>query len=140
LTASSELQSQLVDGVVKVTSLVLQCDTYQELYIPPDLTIRPPQAILDALETVIVQAYVKSLLFLGFAIQRQRSRTKVIDAPFLLGDVEKYIKSLVESGEQLAQAADNCEKHCNHLDRSWVKELRGLAAESRPAMRNQAYV
>jgi hypothetical protein len=140
LTASSELQSQLVDGIVKVTSLVLQCDTYQELYITPDLTIRPPKAVLDALEAAIVQAYVKSLLFLGFAIQRQRSRTKVIDAPFILGDVEKYIKSLVESGEQLAQAADNSEKHCNHLDRSWVKELRGLAAESRQAMRNQAYV
>jgi len=140
LTASSELQSQLVDGIVKVTSLVLQCDTYQELYTPPDLTIRPPKAVLDALETAIVQAYVNSLLFLGFAIHRQRSRTKVIDALFILGDVEKYIKSLVESGDQLAQAADNCEKHCSHLDRSWVKELRGLAAESRQAMRNQAYV
>lgn len=95
---------------------------------------------MDALEEAIVQAYARSLLFLGFAIQRQRSWTKAIDAPFKLGDMEGYVKGLAENGDQLAQAVDSCEKHCNSLDRSRVKELLSLAEESRQAMQDQAYV
>jgi hypothetical protein len=106
----------------------------------PDPTLRPPGDVLDTLETSIVQAYAKSLLFLGFAIQRQRSKIKVIDAPFKLGDMEKYVAGLLESGDQLAQAADSCEKHCNYLNRNTVKELRDLAEESHQAIRDQVYV
>ena len=106
----------------------------------PDPTLRLPEDVLDALEKSIVQAYAKSLLFLGFAIQRQRSKIKAVDAPFKLGDMEKYVKGLLESGDQLAQAADNCEKHCNYLNRTTVKELRDLAEESHQAVRDQVYV
>jgi hypothetical protein len=113
---------------------------YQQLYIAPDPTLRPPKDVLDTLETSIVQAYVKSLLFLGFAIQRQRSKIKVVDAPFKLGDMEKYVTGLLESGDQLAQAADNCEKHCNYLNRTTLKELRDLAEESHLAIQDQVYV
>ena len=106
----------------------------------PDPTLRPPEDVLDTLETSIIQAYAKSLLFLGFAIQRQRSKIKVVDAPFKLDDMEKYVTGLLESGDQLAQAADNCEKHCNYLNRTTVKELRDLAEESHQAIRDQGYV
>jgi hypothetical protein len=106
----------------------------------PDPTLRPPEDVLDTLETSIVQAYAKSLLFLGFAIQRQRSKIKVVDASFKLSDMEKYVTGLLQSGDQLAQAADNCEKHCNYLNRTTVKELRGLAEESHHAIRDQVYV
>jgi hypothetical protein len=106
----------------------------------PDPTLRPPKDVLNTLETSIVQAYVKSLLFLGFAIQRQRSKIKVVDAPFKLGDMEKYVTGLLESGDQLAQAADNCEKHCNYLNRTTVKELRDLSEESHQAIQDQVYV
>ena len=131
MTARNELKNQLLGGITAVTSLVLQCNTYQELYILPGPTIRPPKAVLDALETFIVQAYANSLLFLGFAIQRQRSRTEVGDAPFKLDDVAKHVKSLVESGDRLAQAADNCEKHR-------VKELHELTEEFRQVVQAQA--
>ncbi|KAJ4361138.1 hypothetical protein N0V85_009435, partial [Neurospora sp. IMI 360204] len=137
LTASSELKSQLLGGIVKVTSLVLQCDTYRRLYIKPDPTLQPPENVSSALETSIVQAYAKSLLFLGFAIQRQRSRSRFVDAPFKHGDIDKYAGGLLESGRQLAQAADDCEKHCNLLNRSAVNELRNLAEESRQAILDQ---
>jgi len=106
----------------------------------PDPTLRLPEDVLDALEKSIVQAYAKSLLFLGFAIQRQRSKIKAVDAPFKLGDMEKYVKGLLESGDQLAQAADNCEKYCNYLNRATVKELRDLAEESHQAIQDQVYV
>ncbi|KAJ4401662.1 hypothetical protein N0V85_005470 [Neurospora sp. IMI 360204] len=137
LTASSELKSQLLGGIAKVTSLVLQCDTYRRLYIEPDPTLQPPENVSSALETSIVQAYAKSLLFLGFTIQRQRSRSRFVDAPFKHGDIDKYAGGLLESGRQLAQAADDCEKHCNLLNRSAVNELRNLAEESRQAILDQ---
>jgi hypothetical protein len=125
--------SQLLGGIAKVTSLVLQCDTYQRLYMAPGLTTRPPKEILDTLEKSIIQAYAISLLFLGFVIQRQRSLGRVLDASFKLGAVEGHVKSLSESGEQLTRIADNCEKHCNYSNRAAVDALRQLATD-------QAYV
>ena len=106
----------------------------------PDPTLRPPPDILSTLETSIVQAYANSLLFLGFAIQCQRSWSKAVDAPFKLGDVDKFVKGLAESGDKLVQAADNCERHCNYLDRTRVIELRNLTEESHKAVWDQTYV
>ncbi|RYP62420.1 hypothetical protein DL770_009595 [Monosporascus sp. CRB-9-2] len=137
LTSSSELRSQLLGGIGKVTSLVLQCDTYQQLYMSPAPTLRLPEDVMDALETSIVQSCSRSLLFLGFAIQRQRSWSRAVDAPFKLSDVDKCAKSLVESGGQLAQAADNCEKHCNYLNHGALKGLRDFAVESHQGILDQ---
>jgi hypothetical protein len=106
----------------------------------PDPTLQLPEDVLKALEKSLIQVYAKSLLLLGFAIQRQRSWSKFVDAPFKLGDVDKYVKGLVESGSQLAQAADNCEKHCSLLNRSAIKELSDLAKESHQAILDQRQV
>src|SRR5438034_5967015 len=105
-------------GLAKVTSLVLQCDTYSRLYIDPNPNLRPPQEFLTSLEESIVQAYVRSLLFLGFAIQRQRSK---INAPF--SDIETRVKGLLDCGDDLSQSADNCERQCSHQSRGTAKEL-----------------
>ncbi|KAF5269000.1 hypothetical protein FOXYS1_92 [Fusarium oxysporum] len=134
LTASSELRSQIIVGLAKVTSLILQCDTYRRIYMAPDITLRPPADILDLLEKSIVQTYVKSLLFLGFAIHRQVSKSRMVSAPFKMNEVESYIESLQESGDQLSQAADNCEKQCNLQNRTGVKELLKYAKESHQIM------
>jgi hypothetical protein len=106
----------------------------------PDPSLRPPEDILNTLETSIGHAYTKSLLFLGFVIQHQQSKSKWVDAPFKLGSIEEYVKSLTDCGDRLVQAADNCEKHCNHLNRSIVKGLYNLAEESHKAIQDQAYV
>ncbi|RKK63627.1 Vegetative incompatibility protein HET-E-1 [Fusarium oxysporum] len=134
LTASSEIRSQIIVGLAKVTSLILQCDTYRRIYMAPDITLRPPADILDLLEKSIVQTYVKSLLFLGFAIHRQGSKSRMVSAPFKMNEVESYIESLQESGDQLSQAADNCEKQCNLQNRTGVKELLKYAKESHQIM------
>ncbi|KAM0475148.1 hypothetical protein ACHAPX_007283, partial [Trichoderma viride] len=84
----SELRSQIIFGLAKVTSLVLQCDMYRQLYMAPDPTLRRREDFLLPLETSIVQAYVKSLLFLGFAIQRQGGKNSVVSAPWKLGKME----------------------------------------------------
>jgi hypothetical protein len=113
---------------------------YQQLYTAPDPSLRPPEDVLYALEVSIVHAYAKSLFFLGFVIQRQQSESKWVNAPFKLGSMEEYVKSLSDSGDRLAQAADNCEKQCNYLNRSTVKGLHNLAEESHKAARDQSYV
>jgi WD40 repeat protein len=134
LTADSELTSQIIFGLAKVTSLILQCDTYRRIYIVPDPTLRPPMNILDLLETSIVQTYAKSLLFLGFAIDRQGSKSRMVSAPFKMNEVESYIESLQESGDQLSRVADNCEKHCSLQNRMGVEELLRYAKESHQIM------
>ncbi|EXA30335.1 hypothetical protein FOVG_18262 [Fusarium oxysporum f. sp. pisi HDV247] len=134
LTASSELRSQIIFGFAKVTSLILQCDTYRRIYMAPDPALRPPADILDLLETSIVQTYVRSLLFLGFAIHRQGSKSCMVSAPFKMDEVESYIGSLQESGDQLSRAADNCEKQCSLQNRAGVKELLSYAKESHQIM------
>ncbi|KAM0346961.1 hypothetical protein ACHAP4_011568 [Fusarium culmorum] len=134
LTASSELKSQIIFGLAKVTSLILQCDTYRRIYMVPDPTLRPPADILDLLEKSIVQTYVKSLLFLGFAIHRQGSKSCMVSAPFKMNEVESYIESLQESEDQLSQAADNCEKQCSLQNRAGAKELLSYAKESHKIM------
>ena len=106
----------------------------------PDPSLRPREDVLYTLETSIVYAYVKSLFFLGFVIQRQQSKSKWVDAPFKLGSMEDYVKSLSDSGDRLAQAADSCEKQCNYRNRSTVKGLHDLAKESYKAFQDQAYV
>ncbi|KAK3946985.1 hypothetical protein QBC32DRAFT_386543 [Pseudoneurospora amorphoporcata] len=85
----------------------------------------------------VLVAYAKSLLFLGFAIQRQRSWSRFVDASFKYSDIDKYIGGLLESGSQLAQAADDCEKHCNLLNRSTVNELHNVAKELRQEILDQ---
>ncbi|KAK7419209.1 hypothetical protein QQZ08_010978 [Neonectria magnoliae] len=83
LIANSELRGQLLVGIAEVASILAQCDTYQQLYMAPDLALRPPDAALGNLRTSMVQAYAKSQSFLGFIVQRQRSKIK-IDAAFKL--------------------------------------------------------
>ncbi|KAF5970223.1 atypical ALPHA kinase [Fusarium coicis] len=134
LAADSELRSQIIVGLAKVTSLILQCDTYRRIYMASDPTLRPPADILDLLETSIVQTYLKSLLFLGFAISRQGSKSRMVSAPFKMNEVESYIESLQESGDQLSRAADNCEKQCSLQNRAGVEELLSCAKESHQIM------
>ncbi|KAG5802409.1 hypothetical protein H9Q74_013589 [Fusarium xylarioides] len=91
LTASSQIKSQIIFGLAKVTSLTLQCDTYRRIYMAADPSVQPPAEILDLLEKSIVQAYVKSLLFLGFAIHRQGSKSRMASAPFKIDEMESVL-------------------------------------------------
>lgn len=103
----------------------------------PDPALRPPGAGLEKLKTSIVQAYANSQLFLAFAIQRQQSKVKILDAPFKVGDVESYVHKLSEGEKQLLQAADDCERHC---DLSSRRELHQLATDFRQIIQDQVYV
>ncbi|KAI3323881.1 hypothetical protein HD806DRAFT_544007 [Xylariaceae sp. AK1471] len=137
VTSSSELQSQLLAGISMVASLLAQCDTYQRLYMAPDFILRPPEPPLSKLKTSIVQTYAKSQLFLSFAIQQQQSKIGPLAAPFKLGSAESHTNELSKCGEQLSQAADDCEKHCNLSNRSDIEGLLELNTIFHEIIQNQ---
>ncbi|RFU31703.1 hypothetical protein B7463_g4630, partial [Scytalidium lignicola] len=131
VTANGELKSQLIGGIANVTSLTLQCDTYCDIYLKsPSSTSQLSAKVVDKLKKAVVQAYTSSLLFLSFAIHRQRSWSRAVDAAFKLEDVHSYIRRVQESEDRLYKAADDCEKHCNHQNMDRVKQLQQLAIES----------
>ncbi|KAH8806013.1 hypothetical protein F5884DRAFT_860599 [Xylogone sp. PMI_703] len=138
LTASSELESRLIEGVACVTTLTLQCDRYQQLYLDPDTAQNLPQDSLDALKSAIIQAYTNTLLLLGFTIRCKESRSRPINAVFRLEDMDDYIKNACDSSDQLFKAADDCERHCNHQTRATIKQLLTLTEEAHRISQDQA--
>ncbi|KAH7160654.1 hypothetical protein EDB81DRAFT_782712 [Dactylonectria macrodidyma] len=128
LIAHSELRDQLLTGMAQVASLLVQCDTYHQLYMAPDPTLRPPEATLDKMRTSIVQCYAKTQIFLAFAVQLQQSKMK-IDAAFKLDAARGHVNALSESQGRLQRAGDDYEKHCQLLNRENVQELLKLMTE-----------
>lgn len=134
LTSNSELQSQILAGIATVASLLAQCDTYQQLYMAPDLSLRPPEIILSKLKTSIIQTYTKSQFFLSFAIQ---SKTRLVIAPLELGDASNNINELSRFEKQLSQDADNCEKYCNLSNRYHMEGLLKLNTALQKILQNE---
>ncbi|KAI1131627.1 WD40-repeat-containing domain protein [Nemania abortiva] len=135
LTAKHALKSQILNGIANATSLVLQCHTYRQLYVH-ELLLQLSEdaagglkAAVNDVRTSIIQAYVRTLLFLGFAMSCEQSSSKMVNAPFRLSDAESYVGSLVESVDQLARAAENCEKYFNHRNQATVRELLKIVGE-----------
>ncbi|KAI0439402.1 hypothetical protein F4803DRAFT_47018 [Xylaria telfairii] len=135
LSSNSELKSRLIAGIAMVASLLAQCETYQQLYMAPDLPLRPPKESLLELKTFIVQTYAKSQQFLSFAILQQQQST--VAAPFNLGGAEDHANDLAKCEKKLIRAAEDCERHCNLSDRQNMKELLNLQADFSRAFQDQ---
>ena len=121
--------------MAEVTSFLVRCDMYQQLYMAPDPVLRPPEDVLAKLSACIVQTYAGLQSFLAFMVRRQRSKVK-IDSVWKLENARSHMDKLSESEKQLLQAADDCEKACDLLSRSDLRELLNLAAEI-PTIRHQ---
>ncbi|KAL5085288.1 hypothetical protein Trisim1_010726 [Trichoderma cf. simile WF8] len=107
ITSNHQLNIQILGGLASVTSLLLQCNMYQRLYLTSSSTTDGIKEALEALEESLVDSYANSLYFLGF-LYSHRNKSMAIMAPFLLNDVEKKVKSLDESSSQLTKRADDC--------------------------------
>lgn len=112
-----------------VASILVQCDTYQQLYMAPELALRPQHGPLNRLKESIVQAYTKAQLFLSFAIKCKESKTKGATAVFKLEPMKHCIYGLSEGEIQLLRAGDNCGRYCELSSRANIEELLKLAAE-----------
>lgn len=141
LTSSSELKSQLLAGIAMVASLLARCDAYQQIYMAPELSLRPPETALDKLKTVTIQTYIKSQLFLDFALQQQRqSKIKSGAAPLKLGIVGNHVNDLAKCEEQLYNAAEDCERFCNMSARNKVEKFLELQPKFQKIVQDQMYV
>ncbi|KAL6401079.1 Ankyrin repeat protein [Ilyonectria robusta] len=129
LIAHKELWDQLVTGFAMVASILVQCDTYQQLYMAPELALRPQHGPLDRLKESIVQAYTKAQLFLSFAIKCKESKTKGATAVFKLEPMKHCVDGLLEGENQLLRAGDDCGRYCELSSRANIEELLKLAAE-----------
>ncbi|KAF3072518.1 hypothetical protein CFAM422_005408 [Trichoderma lentiforme] len=109
ITSNHQLNMQILGGLASVTSLLLQCNMYQRLYLTSDSATKSIKEALEALEKSLVDSYANSLHFLGF-LYSNRNKYMAMIAPFLLSDVEKKVKSLDESSYQLTKRADDCER------------------------------
>lgn len=121
--------------MAEVSSLLVRCDMYQQLYMAPDPTLRPPEDALGKLSASIVQTYAGLQSFLAFMVRRQQSKVK-IDAVFKLENARSHMDKLAGSEKQLLQAADDCEKVCDLSSRSDLRELLNITAEI-PTIRYQ---
>ncbi|EEU47186.1 uncharacterized protein NECHADRAFT_36603, partial [Fusarium vanettenii 77-13-4] len=136
VTAGSELREKLLGGLARVTSLFLQCSMYQRIYLHSDLDTASalPADILDHLKTAIVESYSSSLRFLGFSVYQQRQNGRFVKAPFQLGDAANYLGDMDQSGGQLSQAGDMCERFCNFHGRTTIQDVLQLVSDLRKTL------
>ncbi|RMJ08363.1 hypothetical protein CDV36_012018 [Fusarium kuroshium] len=135
ITAGSELREKLLGGLARVTSLFLQCNMYQRIYMNSDpATAALPEDVLNHLKTAIVEAYSSSLRFLGFAVYQQRQNTRFAKAPFQLGDAANYLGDMDQAGGQLNQAGDVCEKLCSFQGRATTQDVLQLVSDVRKTL------
>jgi hypothetical protein len=131
------MSSEITFGLAKVTTLVFQCSIYQTLYTASKGSVES-QDVLRQLEETIAEVYVQSLLFLGFAVQQ--SGGNHFTAVFKLDDMETHNQNLLDIGEKLSRAAENCEKFSSHQNRQSISEILQLAKDSHSALQTQGYV
>ncbi|KAJ4864694.1 AAA ATPase domain-containing protein [Trichoderma breve] len=106
ITANQQLNIRILGGLASVTSLLLQCNMYQRLYLTSSSATDGIKDALEALEKSLVDSYVTSLFFLSF-LYSCKNKSMAIIAPFLLDEVEKRVKNLDESASQLTRRADD---------------------------------
>ncbi|KAL6836693.1 hypothetical protein J3E69DRAFT_322264 [Trichoderma sp. SZMC 28015] len=122
ITANHQLNIQILGGLASVTSLLLQCNMYQRLYLTSSSTTDGIKEALEALKESLVDSYANVLYFLGF-LYSHRNKSTAIMAPFLLTDVEKKAKSLDESSSQLTKRADDCERFLSFNQKKSFQKL-----------------
>ncbi|RSL61901.1 hypothetical protein CEP54_005963 [Fusarium duplospermum] len=135
IAAGTELREKLLGGFARVTSLFLQCNMHQRIYMDSNLTTAAlPDDILGHLKAAIVEAYSSSLRFLGFAVYQQRRKNRLVKAPFQIGDAASYLGDMDQAGGQLNQAGDVCEKLCSFQGRETTQDVLQLVSDVRKTL------
>ena len=89
-----------------MTILVYQCSIYQEVHLsPPEPN---PHSTQEKLEEAILESFVVSIKFLGFALRRQRSAAKAVTDAWRIEDFTEYLKDLITAKDRLHDAGYMC--------------------------------
>lgn len=91
-------------------------------------TLRPPEASLEKLRLAMIEAYIRSQKFIGFATESLQKKAKLV-AVFKLDIVREHVRRLSESQQQVQQVAHNCETQCSRIARAGHEKLFELTQE-----------
>lgn len=107
MIAAYEFKGRIAVGLAKVAVFISQCQIYQQFYMTSDTSTELGSEV-GSLEEAIITVYTQSLLFLAFA--HKKSTMRALNASWKLSDLEGYFERLKDAGDDLVQAADNCQK------------------------------
>jgi len=93
--------------MAEMTILVYQCSVYQEVHLTQ--TELDPHCTHEKLKEAIVETFVVSIKFLGFALRRQRSAAKAVTDAWKIEDFTGYLKDLTTAKDRLHDAGHMCE-------------------------------
>ncbi|KAJ3537866.1 hypothetical protein NM208_g6148 [Fusarium decemcellulare] len=126
-TAGGEVRNKVLEGIAKITTLFFQCIIYQQFYLVSPAIESAKE--VGHLRNTMVEALVRSAVFLSRALHRERTRNTIFTDTFNVRDFLDLFGELVEIGKQLSEAGDMCEKRCNLQNREKVDALYRLVTE-----------
>ncbi|KAJ4138769.1 hypothetical protein NW768_002641 [Fusarium equiseti] len=121
LTAGQEIRAKVIEGMAEMTILVYQCSVYQEVHLTP--TEPSSHSTQEKLEEAIVESFVVSIKFLGFALLRQRSASKAVTDAWKIEDFSGYLKDLTASKNRLHDAGHMCEIYLGSKNHGILKDM-----------------
>jgi hypothetical protein len=106
----------------EVVSLLLQCETYEQLYVDSDITDH--KEAITSLEGAVIETYIESLSFFASAIRHSKhgSPSHFITAPFKLPNVEDHLANLSKCATELSRLANILEPIYVHRSFAGVKK------------------
>ncbi|KAJ4019761.1 hypothetical protein NW766_003520 [Fusarium irregulare] len=121
LTAGQEIRAKIIEGMAEMTILVYQCSVYQEVHLIQ--TELDPHSTQEKLEEAIVESFVVSIKFLGFALRRQRSAAKAVTDAWKIEDFTAYLKDLTTAKHRLHDAGHMCEIYRGSENHGVLKDM-----------------
>jgi hypothetical protein len=106
----------------EVVSLVLQCETYEQLYVHSNIT--DYEEAITSLKDAVIETYIESLSFFASAIRHSKhgSPIHLVTAPFKLPNVEDHLANLSKCTTELSRLANIVEQIYVHCSFAGVEE------------------
>ncbi|KAH7183682.1 uncharacterized protein B0J16DRAFT_308062 [Fusarium flagelliforme] len=121
LTAGQEIRAKIIEGMAEMTILVYQCSVYQEVHLTQaELDTHSTQ---EKLEEAIVESFVVSIKFLGFALRQQRSAAKAVTDAWKTEDFTGYLTDLTTAKDRLHDAGHMCEIYRGSENHGVLKDM-----------------
>ncbi|KAL6697974.1 hypothetical protein J3F84DRAFT_393675 [Trichoderma pleuroticola] len=129
IASDNQLNTQMLEGLAFVISLLVQCSMYQTLYLTSN-PARGFKKVQGALKDSIITCNANSLFLLGFVCSHRKCSMAITLSP-LLAEFDAKVKALDESSRQLAKHADDCMRFHSFQHTTYFQELSNLIEELR---------
>ncbi|KAF4950523.1 hypothetical protein FSARC_13164 [Fusarium sarcochroum] len=129
LTAGDEIRTKVIEGIANITILGFERSIYHELYLSSSGVDHLPTR--ENLRQSILESFVSCLVFLGFALRRQRDFTRGMTDAFKLPDFTSYSEGFGKAKHRLHDAGVLCDVYGNSQSRVQLTGLHDLIIEMR---------